>query len=167
VFSVDGTSTSGCTIDASSGVVTLAAPAGTCVIDANQAGNAAYGAATQVQQSVASRTATISLVLYYANNSCVLSAWSTAHLYSLALSIKNDRLTSVEISGFASSTGTIARNNVLGIERAWEPATLLKTYLKELHVRHVTLHMVGYGATKFATRPTSAAQNRRTEITVD
>jgi outer membrane protein OmpA-like peptidoglycan-associated protein len=163
-FSVDGSSTSGCTINAS-GLVTLSAPAGTCVIDANQAGTAVYGAATEVHQSVTSLTATISLVLHYANNSFALTAWSIKHLYSLAVAIKNDRLTLVELSGFASSTGTVARNNVLGIERARVPTTLLKTYLKALHVRHVTLRMVGYGASKFVTKPTGAAANRRTEIT--
>jgi len=167
VFSVDGTSTSGCTVDASTGVVTLAAPAGTCVIDANQAGNAAYDAADQVQQSVKSLTASISLVLHYANNSCVLTAWSKGHLYALALAIKDDRLTFVEFRGYASSTGTVARNDVLGVERAMEPAMLLKSYLKELHVRHVRLRMVGYGATQFVVEPTTAAANRRTEITVN
>jgi outer membrane protein OmpA-like peptidoglycan-associated protein len=68
------------------------------------------------------------------------------------------------LSGFASSTGTVARNNVLGMERARVPASLLKSYLKALHVRHVTLRMMGYGASKFVTKPTSAAANRRTEI---
>ena len=48
-ITLDGTST-GCTIAA--GVVTFTAT-GTCVIDANQAGNASYLAAAQVQQSVA------------------------------------------------------------------------------------------------------------------
>jgi hypothetical protein len=41
-----------CTVDPSSGALTLLA-AGTCVIDANQAGNANYSAATQAQQSLA------------------------------------------------------------------------------------------------------------------
>jgi outer membrane protein OmpA-like peptidoglycan-associated protein len=166
VFSVEGSSTSGCTIVAATGVVTLSAPVGTCVIDANQAGDAAYSAAAQVQQSVASITATISLVLHYANNSWFLTAWSCKHLHSLALAIKKDRLTLVELKGFASSTGTVGRNNVLGIERARVPAMLLKTYLRALHVRHVTLRMMGYGASQFVAKPTSAAANRRTEITV-
>jgi outer membrane protein OmpA-like peptidoglycan-associated protein len=166
VFSVDGSSTSGCTINAATGIVTFSAPAGTCVIVANQAGSAAYGAAAQVQQSLTSLTATISLVLHYANNSCALTAWSRKHLHSLALAIKNDRLTVVELRGFASSTGTVARNNVLGIQRARVPATLLKTYLKALHVRHVTLRTMGYGASMFVAKPTSAAANRRTVITV-
>ena len=166
VLAVDGASTSGCTIDASTGVVTISAPAGTCVIDANQSGNAVYGTAAQVQQSLTSLTVTISLVLHYANNSCTLTAWSRKHIYSLALAIKSGRLTLVELSGFASSTGTVTRNNVLGIERARVPANLLRTYLKALHDRHVTLRMMGYGASKFVVKPTSAAANRRTVITV-
>ena len=60
-LSVDASSTSGCTIDTStgnqtplvtSGVVTLSPPVGTCVIDANQGGNADYAPAPQVQQVV-------------------------------------------------------------------------------------------------------------------
>jgi hypothetical protein len=47
-FTLDGTST-GCTLTA--GVVDFTA-VGTCVIDANQAGNASYNAATQVQRSI-------------------------------------------------------------------------------------------------------------------
>jgi uncharacterized protein YjbI with pentapeptide repeats len=48
-FTLDSTS-SGCTLNAKSDLVTFVA-AGTCVIDANQAGNANYNAAPQVQQS--------------------------------------------------------------------------------------------------------------------
>jgi hypothetical protein len=50
-FSVDGTSSAGCAVDPNSGVVTLTGPAGTCVIDANQAGNASYAAAPTAMQS--------------------------------------------------------------------------------------------------------------------
>ena len=53
-FSVDASSTSGCTVVAATGVVTLTEPAGTCVIDANQAGNATYAPAPQVSQTVTS-----------------------------------------------------------------------------------------------------------------
>jgi hypothetical protein len=53
-FSVDPSSTSGCTVGAASGLVTLSAPKGTCVIDANQPGNARFSPALQVQQSVTS-----------------------------------------------------------------------------------------------------------------
>ena len=49
-FSVDTASTSGCTLSGST--VTFGPPAGTCVIDANQAGNGSYGPAPQVQQSI-------------------------------------------------------------------------------------------------------------------
>jgi len=49
-FSIDASATGSCSI--SGATVTLVA-VGTCVIDANQAGNASYEAATQVQQSFA------------------------------------------------------------------------------------------------------------------
>jgi hypothetical protein len=63
-FSVDTPSSSaGCTVNPSTGVVQLTGPAGTCVIDANQAGNAQYAPAPQVSQpasvGVASQTVSI------------------------------------------------------------------------------------------------------------
>jgi outer membrane protein OmpA-like peptidoglycan-associated protein len=60
-FSIDPSSTSGCTYDAGTGLVTFAAPAGTCVIDANEAGNDSYDAAPQLQQTitVGKRTQTV------------------------------------------------------------------------------------------------------------
>jgi hypothetical protein len=52
LFSTDPTSTSGCIVNQTTGLVTLNAPAGTCVVDANQAGNATYAAAPTAKQSV-------------------------------------------------------------------------------------------------------------------
>ncbi len=49
VLSIDASSTSGCTVTGST--VNFGGGVGTCVIDANQAGNAHYSAATQVQQT--------------------------------------------------------------------------------------------------------------------
>ena len=49
-LSLDGTS-AGCTLNTGTGVVTFTA-AGTCKIDASQAGNVDYNAATQVQQAI-------------------------------------------------------------------------------------------------------------------
>ncbi|HEV3212229.1 MAG TPA: hypothetical protein VGZ03_02420 [Acidimicrobiales bacterium] len=50
VLSVDASSTSGCTVNSTTGVVTLSGPAGSCVIDANEAGNPSFLPAPQVQQ---------------------------------------------------------------------------------------------------------------------
>lgn len=49
-YSIDSSSTSGCTI--SSGTVSFLSPAGTCIVDANQAGSSSYLAAPQVQQAI-------------------------------------------------------------------------------------------------------------------
>ena len=51
VFSIDPTSTSGCTIDGS-GKVTFSVPRGTCVVDANQLGTSTFAAAVQAQQTI-------------------------------------------------------------------------------------------------------------------
>jgi hypothetical protein len=48
-FSIDAASTAGCSL--TGGIVTFVSP-GTCIIDANQPGNAQWAAAPQVQQSV-------------------------------------------------------------------------------------------------------------------
>jgi YVTN family beta-propeller protein len=48
-FSIDASSTSGCALSGTT--VSFSGPAGTCVVDANQAGNTSYNPAPQVQQS--------------------------------------------------------------------------------------------------------------------
>jgi hypothetical protein len=50
-FNIDGSSTSGCVVGPG-GLVTFDAPTGSCVIDADQAGNSSYSAAPQVQQDI-------------------------------------------------------------------------------------------------------------------
>ena len=53
VFSVDGTSGSGvCNVSGTNGTTLNYTAVGTCVVDANQAGNTNYNAAPQVQRSV-------------------------------------------------------------------------------------------------------------------
>jgi outer membrane protein OmpA-like peptidoglycan-associated protein len=247
-YRVDGSSTSGCTVNASSGLVTLSAPMGTCVIDANQAGNALYLAAGQAQQTVTTTpgppiatiaapstgatyrvgqsvptsfsctdavggpgisscsdgssssgsgslttsaagdftysvtatskdgqtstavihyqvvTPSAATVLYFANNSWVLSAQSIDKLNALASAIANDHLSHVVLSGFASSTGTSARNSVLGAERAQTAWAYLEARLSALNVTGVSAQVAGYGASRFDVHPYSAAGNRRTEI---
>ena len=59
----DGSSTSGCTLDALTGTVTLTAPVGTCVIDANQLGDQNYAPAPQVQQVVTDALAAQTITL--------------------------------------------------------------------------------------------------------
>jgi len=247
-FRVDPSSTSGCTVDASTGLVTMSPPAGSCVIDANEGGDASFTAAAQVQQSVTGApgapTATIvtpatgatyrvgqsvpttfscaegaggpgiascsdgvsatgrgalstsrtggftysvtatskdgqstsvsihyrvaapsaEVVLYFANNSWVLTASSLSKLDGFASAIANDHLTSVDISGFASLTGSSARNTVLGVQRAATAWAYLQARLAQLSVVGVTAQVVGYGASNFEVRPFSAAGNRRTEL---
>jgi len=52
-FSLDPASTSGaCALDTTTGVITFTATAGSCIIDANQAGDASYAAAAQVQHFI-------------------------------------------------------------------------------------------------------------------
>ena len=51
-FAIDPSSTSGCSFDGTTGLVTFASPAGTCVIDADQGGSTVFAAAPRQSQSV-------------------------------------------------------------------------------------------------------------------
>lgn len=244
-FSVDSSSTSGCTVNAASGLVTLSAPAGTCVIDANQAGGA------QAQQSVTSSTLppppsatitspssggtysagqkvtttfscadgagapgisscsdgsstsgsgvlttsspgaftytvtatskdgetsttsihykvtapSVSVIVYFANDSWVLDAKAKSQLNSFANVAIRDHLTTLEVRGFASSTGPLANNVHLGTERAQSAWSYLEGRLRALGVHTASASVTGYGGAKYNVHPDTAAGNRRTEIT--
>ncbi|HEY1762777.1 MAG TPA: OmpA family protein [Acidimicrobiales bacterium] len=244
-FTVDPTSTSGCTVNATTGLVTLSAPAGTCVIDANQSGSA------EAQQSVTSTTqpappsATItspstggtyslgkkvtttfscadgagapgvsscsdgtstngsgvlntsspgtftytvtatskdgqrastsihykvvapslSLIIYFANNSWALSAKSKSQLSAFASAAVRDHLTTFDVRGFASSTGPLENNVHLGTQRAQSAWTYLEGRFRVLGARSASALVTGYGGSKYNVRPDTAAGNRRTEIT--
>ena len=60
-FSIDPSSTSGCTYDWTTGLVTFTAPTGTCVINADQGGTTVYAAAPRVRQTVTVTQATQSI----------------------------------------------------------------------------------------------------------
>jgi large repetitive protein len=250
VLSVDPSSTSGCTINSSTGLVTLSAPAGTCVIDANQAGNGNWASATEVKQSVASSlplgapTATItsptsgnsyrvgqkvkttfscadpkgpgiatcrdgasasgsgvlatsrtgdftyrvtatskdgqtatavlrykvvpagtSLIILFPNNSWVLTQTARKKLSGLARAMTEEHFKSVNVNGFASSTGPFANNRELGVQRARIAWAYLESRLSELHDHGVSERLRGFGATHFRVTPTSAAGNRRSVLT--
>jgi len=50
-YSIDSSSTSGCTVDPT-GLVTFSAPFGTCVLDADQAGTSIYASAPRAEQTI-------------------------------------------------------------------------------------------------------------------
>lgn len=60
-YAIDPSSTSGCTYDFVTGLVTFAAPAGTCVVDADEGGTTVYAAAPQISQSFSVSLATQSI----------------------------------------------------------------------------------------------------------
>jgi outer membrane protein OmpA-like peptidoglycan-associated protein len=248
-FSVDTSSTSGCTINQVSGLVTLSAPAGTCVIDANQMGNANFAPAGRVSQTTTSVvpagdpiatitspgtgryyavgkkvltsyrcadpngpgitkcsdgtttngkgrlstsslgeysyvvTATsldghttttriryevvphsVSLTIYFPNNSWVLSATATDQLNRFASAVARDGYSRVVVNGYASSTGAGANNLHLGVQRARVSWSYLQSRLSTLSTSAVGASLHGLGATHFKVTPTSAAQNRRTVL---
>jgi outer membrane protein OmpA-like peptidoglycan-associated protein len=249
-FSVDSSSTSGCTISPSTGFVTLSAPAGTCVIDANQLGNANFLPAARVSQTVTSvvpvgdpvatitapgsggfytlgkkvpttykcadpngpgiatcsdgtttngtgelkttslgefsyvvtatssdghTTATrirykvvprsVSLTIYFANNSWVLTPTATDQLNAFASAVASDGYVIVQVDGYASSTGPGTNNHRLGVMRARVTWSYLQTRLSTLSDSVIGASLHGLGATNFKVTPTSAALNRRTVLT--
>jgi outer membrane protein OmpA-like peptidoglycan-associated protein len=248
-FGVDLSSTSGCTVNSTTGLVTLSAPAGTCVIDANQAGNGNFAAAGKVSQIVTSvvpagypiatitspasgrfyvvgksvvttftctdpngpgiatcsdgtsasgagrlRTSSlgehsyvvtatsidghtsttrirykvvpvsVSLTIYFQNNSWVLSSTATNQLGAFASAVASDGYSKVNVSGYASSTGAGTHNHSLGVERASVAWSYLQTRLSLLSANRVSATLRGLGATHFKVTPTSAALNRRTVL---
>jgi outer membrane protein OmpA-like peptidoglycan-associated protein len=249
-FSVDPLSTSGCTVNATTGLVTLTAPAGTCVIDANEPGNSNFAAAGKATQSVTSvvpagdpvaaitspssgrfyvvgkkvpttykcsdpngpgiatcsdgtssdgngtlktsslgehtyvvtatskdgQTTTtrirykvvppsVSLTIYFPNNSWVLSPTAMNQLNGFASAVGSDGFSSVSVNGYASSTGLGANNHTLGVQRARAAWSYLQTRFSTLSVSGVAATLRGLGATHFKVTPSSAAQNRRTVLT--
>jgi outer membrane protein OmpA-like peptidoglycan-associated protein len=244
-FSVSASSTSGCTVNSTTGLVTLTVPAGTCIIDANEAGDADFDAGT-AQQSVTSVVpagdpvatitspssggtyaihhkvittfsctdpngpgiatcsdgtsgngrgvlstsslgafsyvvtatsksgrvtttriryevvpASASLTIYFPNNSWVLTSSAAAKLNGFASAIANDDFKGLSVSGYASSTGSLANNHKLGIERARATWSYLDSRLAALKVNGVASTLRGLGATRFRITPSSAAGNRR------
>jgi outer membrane protein OmpA-like peptidoglycan-associated protein len=164
-FSVGTGSTSSCSFNASTGMVTFKSSTGTCEIDANQVGSSTYEAAPEVVQIVEmGGTSPLALTIYFANNSWVLSASSKSQLHTLAVGVRAHGLTSLTITGYASSTGGSSNNNVLGIHRANSTATYLKGLLAQLGVKKMSISVSGKGASNFVTYPSTNADNRRTNI---
>jgi outer membrane protein OmpA-like peptidoglycan-associated protein len=165
VFSLNTTS-SGCTYNAVTGLVTFTSTTSRCVIDANQAGNATYSAASQVSLKIpAMAAATVSLTVYFANNSWLIRSSYRGRLTSLARAIKTDHLTTITVTGYASSTGAHAHNTLLGAERAKVTTVTLTSLLVKLNMAQVHIASIGEGASHFVAFPTTNASNRRTTIT--
>jgi outer membrane protein OmpA-like peptidoglycan-associated protein len=249
MFMVDAASTSGCTINPTTGLVTLSAPAGTCVIEANQLGNANFAPAPRATQTVTSVVpagdpvatitspasgrffvvgkkvsttykctdpdgpgvatcsdggsangrgmlttssvgefsyvvtatsldghttttrirykvvpASVSLTIYFPNNSWVLSPTALNQLNGFASAVANDGYARVSVDGYASSTGAGSNNHLLGVRRARATWSYLQSRLSASSASGVAASLRGLGATHFKVTPTSAAQNRRTVL---
>jgi outer membrane protein OmpA-like peptidoglycan-associated protein len=163
-FSLDASS-SGCTYDATTNLVTITSAKSHCVIDANQAGNTTFSAAPQTSMKIAAvASAPASLTIYFANNSWVIRTSDKGRLTSLASAIKHDDLTTITITGYASSTGDTSHNSMLGAERAAVATSFLKALLAKLNVGRVHIVWAGEGASNFVVFPTTMAGNRRTTI---
>ena len=125
-LTIDGSAASVCSISAG-GVVSFIA-AGTCVIDANQAGNGSYNAATQVQQSftVGKTDQTITFAALpgrdYGDSSFVLAASASSTLpisYSVTgpCTLSNDTLT-ITGAGDCEVTASQAGDGTFGAAEA-------------------------------------------------
>jgi outer membrane protein OmpA-like peptidoglycan-associated protein len=163
-FSLDASS-SGCTYNATTGLVTITSAQSHCVIDANQAGNATYSAALEATMKLAAITSVpVSLTIYFANNSWLIRASDKGRMTSLASAIKANDLTNIRVTGYASSTGVTSHNRVLGTERATVATSFLQTLLAKLKMTQVHIVCAGKGASHFVVFPTTKAGNRRATI---
>jgi outer membrane protein OmpA-like peptidoglycan-associated protein len=167
-----------CTVSASGQVTVFSA--GTCTIDANDAGIGRYRPASQISQSfiVTAKTSTpptgggtgpskptkLILTVDFANNSWTLGATAQRQLRAFAEGIRRDDLSRVTVIGFASATGTSPHNDVLGTERAGAAASYLESLLNGLSVANVHFALSGDGASRFLVSPPSAPANRRAQL---
>ena len=117
-YSVDGSSTSGCTVNSTSGLVTLTLPLGSCVIDANQAGGGNYLAATQVQQAVNSRNAGSQIITFTNTPPTSPTVGATYTVTATGGASGNPVLFSVD----PSSTSGCTVNSASGLVRLSAPA---------------------------------------------
>jgi outer membrane protein OmpA-like peptidoglycan-associated protein len=138
---------------------------GICIIDATQAGNASYLAAARVQMRIRVISgAHIQAIIYFGNNSVALTAAAKKQLASVARLTLVDGLTKLAITGYASSTGSVAGNKALGNRRAIAAEKYLATLLSRLHVKGVHFTVAGKGASAFAVKNSKSGLNRRDVI---
>jgi hypothetical protein len=118
-ISIDKASSAGCAYIAVSGLVTFTGPSGTCVIDANQSGNALYSAAPQVQQRVTVAKATQSIAFTTQPPKSVRSgsryAVKARSTSGLSVSLTIDR-SSRGVCSIASGTVTFSKKGTCVID---------------------------------------------------
>ena len=140
--------------------------AGVCVVDANQPGNGSFLAAAQVQLRIrVLPSAHLTLTIHFANNSITLDATARHQLTAFAKQVKAHGLRHLSITGYASSTGTVAGNKRLGAKRAVAAEVYLKTLFKNLKVGGVKYAVAGKGASAFAVKNPKSGLNRRDVLT--
>lgn len=104
------------------------------------------------------------VVVHYANNSPLLTAATKAQIAFFVKQIKKYELTTVTVTGYASSTGTPAANKILAKSRANYAAAYLRTALAAGHVKNIKIIVTSKGASDFVAKPTSSPLNRRTTL---
>ena len=114
-FSIDSSSTSGCTI--SGLTVSYGGGVGTCVIDANQAGNAGYVTATEVQQSFTIGQASQTISFSTTAPSSVTYSESNDQIYLVGASASSDLPVALSID--PSSTSGLHHLGTDGLLRRW------------------------------------------------
>jgi hypothetical protein len=123
VFSVDPASGSGvCAVSGTNGVALSYTGAGNCVIDANQAGNASFSAAPQVQRTILVAKATtvtrlsssVIAVSYGRENTAVFSVTVTPQYTGTPTGT-----VTVAVGRTTLCTGTLSRGKATCSERSW------------------------------------------------
>jgi hypothetical protein len=123
-ITLDGAS-SGCSL--SGGVVSFDG-AGTCLIDANQAGDAGYSPATQVQQSITVASQTLSLYVAPTgsdNNNTCTSALSPCHTVGRAVTLGETNLGAATAVTVNIAAGTYTENVNVGAVPSGDSLSLI------------------------------------------
>jgi outer membrane protein OmpA-like peptidoglycan-associated protein len=147
------------------GVVTYLA-SGTCTLSFATRASVDYAAATTVTQRITVRVpARVHLTLFdFANDEWALTSSMLNRLNVLARTIMRDDDTHISISGYASSTGGAAHNDLLSRNRAAVVTKYLLAGLKHDGATVAALRSLGHGAANFVSPDSAAAANRRVSV---
>lgn len=171
IFTIDSSSTSGCTVGRTTGLITVKNPPGICAIDASETGGKGYLASgvTSEDFTVVSNTSKLvptnkAITVTYTGSSLALNADARSQLDALAAVIKTGGLKSVSFEGFYNQAGSSESAYVASKRIATAVEAFLKSRLAVLKATGVKFVVTGDGAAMFTANPETSVANRRVVV---